>query len=77
MLSNITYYELRQANIKKRSVSPIQQDIVIRAVGNLVFSIVDDIIAIQDERDSENHPTDEMPPVLHHELVKLCMGELG
>ena len=35
------------------------------------------VIAIQAERDSENRPTDDIPPVLPHELVKLRTGEFG
>ena len=46
-------------------------------MGNLVLSIVDGIIAIQAERDSENRPTEDIPPVLPHELVKLRTGEFG
>jgi hypothetical protein len=35
------------------------------------------IIAIRAERNSENGPADEMPPVLTHKLVKLRTGEFG
>ena len=40
-------------------------------------NLVDGSITIQAERDSENCPTDDMPPVLPHELVKLRTGEFG
>jgi len=59
------------------NLDDIEQNRVICAVGDLVLSIVDGIIAIQAERDSNNHPTDDMPPVLPHELVKLRTGEFG
>jgi hypothetical protein len=57
------------------NLDEIEQIRVIRAVGNLVLSIVDGVIAIQAERDSKNFPTDDIPPVLPHELVKLRTGE--
>jgi hypothetical protein len=59
------------------SLNDIEQNRIICAVGNLILSIVDGIIAIQAERDSVNHPTDDMPPMLPHELVKLRTGEFG
>ena len=44
----------------------------IQVVGNLVMQIVDGIINIQVEWDSNNHPAeDQVPPVLPHELIKL------
>ena len=46
-------------------------------MGNLILSIVDGIIVIQVERDSENRPSNDIPPVLPHELVKLHIGEFG
>ena len=49
-----------------------QQIQVLFMVGNLVIQIVDSIINIQVEWDSNNHPAeDQVPPVLPHELVKL------
>jgi hypothetical protein len=59
------------------NLDDIEQTQIIRTIGNLILSIVDGIIAIQAERDSGNCPTDEMPPVLPHELVKLRTGEFG
>ena len=44
---------------------------------NLILSIVDDIIVIQAERDSENRPSDDISLMLSHELVKLRTGEFG
>jgi len=59
------------------NLDDIEQNRIICTVGNLVLSIVDGIIAIQAERDSENRPTEDIPPVLPHELVKLRTGEFG
>ena len=59
------------------NLDEIEQDRIIDAVGNLILSIVDGIITIQAERDSENRPSDDMPPILPHELVKLRTGEFG
>lgn len=50
---------------------------VVRAIGILVLSIIDDVIDIQAERDSQNLPGDDIPPVLPHELVKICIEEFG
>lgn len=44
---------------------------------NLILSIVGGMLTIQAERDSENRPTNEMPRVVPHELVKLRTGEFG
>lgn len=55
----------------------IEQTKIIRALGHFILSLVDGIIAIQAERNSENGPADEIPPVLPHELVKLRTGEFG
>ena len=57
------------------NLDDIEQDRIVDAVGNLILSIVDGIIVIQAERDSENRPSDDIPPVLSHELVKLRTGE--
>ena len=46
-------------------------------MGNLILSIVDDIIVIQVERDSENRSLDDIFSMLSHELVKLRTGEFG
>ena len=59
------------------NLDDLEQNTIICAVGRLVLSIVDGIIAIQAKRDSTNHPTDDIPPVLPHELVKLRTGEFG
>src|SRR5216117_53791 len=59
------------------NLDDIEQNRIICAVRNLVLSIVDGIIAIQAERDSENRPTDDIPLVLPHELIKLRTGEFG
>ena len=50
---------------------------LISVIGRLILSVIEGIIAIQVERDSENCPGDEMPPVLPHELVKLRTGQFG
>ena len=59
------------------NLDDIEQNQIICAIGNLILSVFDGIIAIQVERDSENCRMDDMPPVLPHELVKLCTGEFG
>jgi len=59
------------------NLDDIEQNRIICAVGNLVLSIVEGIIAIQAERDSENRPADDIPPVLPHEFIKLRTGEFG
>ena len=41
-------------------------------MGNLILSIVDDIIIIQAERDNENRSSNDISSMLSHELVKLC-----
>jgi hypothetical protein len=50
---------------------------VVRAIGTLILGIIDGITSIQAERDSQNLPADDIPPVLPHELVKLRTGEFG
>jgi len=59
------------------NLNDVEQEQIIHMVGDLILSIVDGVIAIQAERDSENRPTDEVPPVLPHELVKLRTGDFG
>jgi hypothetical protein len=54
-----------------------EQTRIIQALGHLIMSLVDGIIAIQEERDSENGPADDIPLVLPHELVKLRTGAFG
>jgi hypothetical protein len=54
-----------------------EQTRIIQALGHLILSLVDGIIAIQAERNSENGPADDIPPVLPHELVKLRTGAFG
>ena len=58
-------------------LNDIEQDRIISAVGKLILSIIDGVIAIQAERDSNNTPSADLPPVLPHELVKLWTGEFG
>jgi len=59
------------------SLDDIEQTRIIHALGHLILSLIDGIIAIQAERNSQNHSADEMPPVLPHQLVKLCTGDFG
>jgi hypothetical protein len=46
---------------------------VIQSIGQLITSIVESIINIQAERNERNHVTDDLPPVLPHELIKLSI----
>ena len=50
---------------------------VICTVGDFILLVMDGIIKIQAERDSLNRPTDDLPPVLPHELVRIRTGEFG
>ena len=50
---------------------------VICTVGDFILIVIDGIINIQAERDSRNCPTDNLPPVLPHELVHIRTGEFG
>ena len=50
---------------------------VICTVGDFILIVIDGIINIQAERDSRNRPTDDLPPVLPHELVRIRTGEFG
>ena len=59
------------------NLNSVEQNKVICAVGNFVLSIVNGIIVIQAEKDCQNRYTDDVPPVLPHELVKLRMRDFG
>jgi len=51
---------------------PIRSQIdVIHMIGLLIIHIVDGVLNIQAERDSTNLSTNDLPPVLPHELVKI------
>ena len=50
---------------------------VICMVGDFILIVIDGIINIQAERNSRNRPTDDLPPVLPHELVRIRTGEFG
>lgn len=44
---------------------------IVKSVGLFALRIINDILAIQAERTSENLPADDLPPVLPHKLVRL------
>jgi len=48
-----------------------QQNKIVRTVGRLCVSVVDGITNIQTERDSNNKPMDDLPPIMPHQLIKL------
>ena len=50
---------------------------VVEAIGSLLVTVVERIRGIQVERDSQNNPAEDLPPVLPHELVKLRTAEFG
>ena len=50
---------------------------VIDSIGNLSLTIVEGIINIQAERNERNNATDDLPPVLPHELLKMSTAEFG
>jgi hypothetical protein len=58
-------------------LSSEDQDDVVYHVGKLLVTLVEGIRDIQAERDSRNRATDDLPPVLPHELVKLRTAEFG
>lgn len=62
---------------KYDALNEIDKERVGRAVARLILFIVDGLIRIQSERDSQNHSADDMPPILPHELVKLSTGQFG
>ena len=44
---------------------------LVQSIGELVVHVVNDILEIQAERDRTNKATDDLPPVLPHQLVKV------
>jgi hypothetical protein len=50
---------------------------VIRAIGQLFVTIVEEVLDIQAVRDSSNAAAEDLPPVLPHELVKLRTAVFG
>lgn len=50
---------------------------VISEIGEFIVNIVDGILQIQTERDFKNQPGDDLPPILSHQLIKLCGREFG
>ena len=48
---------------------------VVEEIGSLLVTVVERIRGIQVERDSQNNPAEDLPPVLPHELVKLRTAE--
>lgn len=52
-------------------IDDTQQKKIVHTIGRLCVSIIDGITDIQTERDSRNNPTDDLPPVMPHQLVKM------
>ena len=63
--------------LNDNDLSPQLQHKIISAIANLVLTVLEGILAIQVERDSQNRPADDLPPVLPHSLVKIRTAELG
>ena len=59
------------------SLSDEVHEKVVCTVEDFILVIVEGIIEIQAEQDSRNLPASDLPPVLPHELVRLCPGEFG
>jgi hypothetical protein len=50
---------------------------VVTETGKLLVTIVDQIMEIKAERDTQNQPADDLPAVLPHELVKVRTAVFG
>ena len=59
------------------SLSDEWHEKVVTAIGTLLVTIVEQIFDIQAERNSKNHPAEDLPPVLPHELVKMRTAHFG
>ena len=52
-------------------LKPTDQYFIAQSVGQFIVQTINDILDIQAERDSNNLPAENIPPVLPHQLVQL------
>ena len=60
-----------------RLLDPPLQLQVINMVGQLVLDVMEGVLEIQTERDSNNNPVGDLPPTLPHELAKIRGSAFG
>jgi hypothetical protein len=52
-------------------LSDVQKVEIIQTIGKFILQVIDGILDIQAERNSENLPADDIPPILPQQLIKL------